>query len=182
MSIYYNPGVYALLLGSGVSRAAQIPTGWEITLDLIRKFAKLEGKDVAPDPKNWYIESFNEEPDYSKLLKSLAPTQSERNALLRSYFEPTKDELEDGIKIPTKAHFAIASLVRSGYIRVILTTNFDRLIEQAIEKEGIVPDVISSDDSLKGAIPLIHSKCTVVKLHCDYKDTRIKNTLRELAK
>ena len=182
MSIYYNPGVYALLLGSGVSRSAQVPTGWEITLDLIQKIAKLKGEDVDSDPETWYRNKFKEGPDYSKLLKSLAPTQSERNALLRSYFEPNQDELENGIKVPTKAHFAIASLVKSGYISVILTTNFDRLIEQAIEKEGIIPDVISSDDSLKGAVPLIHSKCTVVKLHGDYKDTRIKNTPIELAK
>lgn len=34
-SVYENPGVFALLLGSGLSRAADIPTGWEITLDLV---------------------------------------------------------------------------------------------------------------------------------------------------
>lgn len=32
-----NKGVYALLLGSGISRSAGIPTGWEIVLDLIKK-------------------------------------------------------------------------------------------------------------------------------------------------
>lgn len=37
-SIQANRGVYAILLGSGVSRAARIPTGWEITLDLVRTF------------------------------------------------------------------------------------------------------------------------------------------------
>ncbi len=31
-SIQANPGVYAVLVGSGVSRAAKVPTGWEITL------------------------------------------------------------------------------------------------------------------------------------------------------
>jgi hypothetical protein len=36
-SVYESKGVYALLLGSGLSRAANIPTGWEITLDLIRR-------------------------------------------------------------------------------------------------------------------------------------------------
>jgi hypothetical protein len=35
-SLYENKGVFAVLLGSGLSRAAEIPTGWEITLDLIR--------------------------------------------------------------------------------------------------------------------------------------------------
>ena len=38
-SIQANPGVYAVLVGSGVSRTAKIPTGWEIILDLIRKLA-----------------------------------------------------------------------------------------------------------------------------------------------
>ena len=43
-SIQANRGVYAVLVGSGVSRAARIPTGWEVTLDLIRKLAKLYGE------------------------------------------------------------------------------------------------------------------------------------------
>ena len=49
-----NKGVYALLLGSGVSRSAGIPTGWEIVLDLIRKLAHLEGVDCGVDPAAWY--------------------------------------------------------------------------------------------------------------------------------
>src|SRR5882672_3478248 len=36
-SLYSNSGVYALLLGSGVSRSASIPTGWEIVQDLVHK-------------------------------------------------------------------------------------------------------------------------------------------------
>ena len=38
-SIQANRGVYAVMLGSGVSRSAKIPTGWEVTLDLVRKLA-----------------------------------------------------------------------------------------------------------------------------------------------
>jgi len=181
ISLHSNPGVYALLLGSGVSRAAGIPTGWEIVLDLIRKIAKLEGESPEPSPETWYRQKFGEEPNYSKLLERLASTQSERNALLRSYFEPSDKDREEGRKMPTLAHKAIASLVKNGYIRIILTTNFDRLLESALEEQGISPDVISSEDSLKGAMPYIHSKCTIVKLHGDYRDTRIKNTPDEVA-
>lgn len=50
-SIQANRGVYALLLGSGVSRAARIPTGWEITLDLVRKLAALHCEVCEPDPE-----------------------------------------------------------------------------------------------------------------------------------
>lgn len=53
-SVYENRGVYALLLGSGVSRAAQIPTGWEITLDLVRRVAALEGVTDQPDWSGWH--------------------------------------------------------------------------------------------------------------------------------
>lgn len=42
VSMHANRGVYALLLGSGVSRAAEIPTGWDVTLDLIRKVGRRE--------------------------------------------------------------------------------------------------------------------------------------------
>ncbi len=45
-SIQANRGVYAVLIGSGVSRAAKIPTGWEITLDLIHKLAKLRNETI----------------------------------------------------------------------------------------------------------------------------------------
>ncbi len=45
---------------------------------------------------------------------------------------------------------------------------------------GVEPTVIRSDDDLRGAIPLIHSRCFLVKLHGDYLDTRIKNTDEEL--
>ena len=34
-SMYSNKGAYALLLGSGISRSAHIPTGWEIESCLI---------------------------------------------------------------------------------------------------------------------------------------------------
>lgn len=32
-------GMFALLLGSGVSHSAKIPTGWDITMDLVRRVA-----------------------------------------------------------------------------------------------------------------------------------------------
>lgn len=38
-SLYENKGVFAVLLGSGLSRSAEIPTGWEITPDLVRRVA-----------------------------------------------------------------------------------------------------------------------------------------------
>ena len=181
LSLETSPGVYALLIGSGVSRVAGIPTGWEIVLDLIRKMAAMQDESPEPDPESWYRKKYGKEPKYNEVLDSLAATQSERRNLLRSYFEPTSEESDQSLKVPTPAHRAIAALVKTGYVRMILTTNFDRLIEIALHEEGIIPDIVSSDDMLKGAIPHIHSKCYLVKLHGDYLDTRIKNTSEELS-
>ena len=67
-SIQANPGVYAVLVGSGVSRAAKIPTGWEITLDLIRKLAAVHGEECGSEPERWYLEKFGTEASYSDLV------------------------------------------------------------------------------------------------------------------
>jgi hypothetical protein len=180
-TMYSSPGVYALLLGSGISRDAGIPTGWEITLDLIKKIAATE-KEKPKDFEKWYQERYNESPDYTKLLKKLTITPTDRANLLRSYFKPTTEEKEDNLKIPTLAHKCIAILVKYGYIHIILTTNFDRLLEEALSEQGITPTVISTEDKIKGAMPFVHNDCTIIKLHGDYMDTRIKNTPEELTK
>ena len=179
-SLFENKGVYALLLGSGLSRAAQIPTGWEITIDLIRRVADLQGTAGEQDWAAWYRQQTGIEPDYSAILDALTTTPDERRSILHSYIEPTAEDISEGRKVPTKAHHAIAWLVREGFVRVVVTTNFDRLLENALREAGVEPTVIRSDDDLRGAIPLIHSRCFFLKLHGDYMDTRIKNTDEEL--
>lgn len=179
-SIHANPGIYAVLVGSGVSRTAQILTGWEITLDLVRRLAVLVKEDCGDEPAEWYRNKFGKDPDYAELLDGVAKTPAARQQLLKSYWEPTAEEREDGAKQPTKAHRAIADLAAKGFVKVIVTTNFDKLFETALADVGIVPTVLSTTDSIEGALPLIHTKCTVIKVHGDYLDTRIKNTPDEL--
>lgn len=179
-SVHTSPGVYALLLGSGISRPADIPTGWDITLDLIRKTAAVQGHDPGDAPAAWYQSTFGKDPDYSELVEGVAPGTGNRRQLLERYFVPTEDERELGKKMPTEAHKSIAQLVAGGFIKVIVTTNFDRLLEQALEAAGVVPQVVATEDQIRGMTPLVHAPCTVIKVHGDYLDTRIRNTQREL--
>lgn len=179
-SIQSTPGLYALLLGSGLSRGAGVLTGWDIVEDLIRKIAALEGVESCVDPVAWYRERFKIEPDYSTLLERLSSSNAERAQILRAYFEPTDEERERGVKSPGESHRAVAQLVAGGYVKVIITTNFDRLLEQALEAAGVTPTIISSADAINGMLPLPHVRCLVLKLHGDYHDTRIRNTPIEL--
>ena len=94
------------------------------------------------------------------LLEALAKTPAERQALLQPYFEPTQQQREDSLKVPSAAHRAIASMVSGGYVRVIVTANFDRLMERALEAEGVSPMVISNPDQAEGAVPLAHRACS----------------------
>jgi len=95
-SMQASPGIYAVLIGSGVSRAAKIPTGWEVTLDLICKLAEVKEEDCNPNPEDWYQSKFGRDADYSELLDALARTPTERQQLLRAYIEPNEQERETG--------------------------------------------------------------------------------------
>jgi len=177
LSLHHSPGVHAILVGSGLSRAAGIPTGWEITLDLTRQLAALDGVTEHDDWASWYRDKYGKEPSYSEILDALASTQAERRAILHGFIDAPEG---DDTRRATRAHHAIAQMVASGAVRVVITTNFDRLIENALREAGIEPTVIASDDAITGATPLIHTKCTVIKVHGDYLDARIKNTDAEL--
>jgi hypothetical protein len=134
------------------------------------------------DPEAWW-KSFGdgEELDYSNLLELLAPSTGTRRDLLSGYFEAGEDELESGLKIPTAAHKAIAQLVRRGSIRVIITTNFDRLIEHALDEAGVSHQVIHRADQIAAMSPLTHANATVIKVHGDYFDLDMRNTIEELS-
>lgn len=187
-AIHAQPGVYALLLGSGVSTGAGIPTGWGVVRDLVRRAAAAAAPEDADapqrahdDPEVWWAEHGDGQPlGYSNLLAALAPTPAARRALLAGFFEPSEEDLESGLKVPSPAHRALADLVKRGTVRVILTTNFDRLTERALEDAGVSPQVISNVGALAGMSPLQHTAATVIKLHGDYADLLQRNTVDEL--
>lgn len=169
-----SPGEYALMLGSGISRAAGIPTGWEVTVELGRRVAEATGvKGLDEDEVvAWWQESHGSELNYSEVLAELAPTPSDRRNLLAEFFAGE----------PTAAHRAIARLVKAGHIRVVVTTNFDELLETALRDEGVAGfQVIASPDGINGTKPLVHAKCTIIKVHGDHRDPRIRNTQDELS-
>lgn len=175
-----NPAAYALLIGAGVSLSSGLPSAWGVQEALIERLAAAFG-DEPEDPFAWYYEKFGKRSTYGDLLGSLTHTQSERQALLRGFFEPTDEERDVGLKQPSPAHRAIARLVASGLVRVILTLNFDRLIETALRDEGIEPTIVASPSDIDGLAPIHTLRCVVIHLHGDYLNpTAMLNTAEEL--
>ena len=182
VSMYTNKGAYALLLGSGISVPAHIKSGWGIEEELIKKFAITNGVSEAPDWHNWYKKEYSEKATYTSLLSKLAKKPTERVQLMRPFFKPSEEEKELGYKLPTQAHRKIANLAKEGYIKVILTTNFDQLMENALKDAQVHCQVIKNEDDIKTATPLIHYPgVTIVKINGDMGDCNFRNTEAELS-
>lgn len=101
----------------------------------------------------------------------LAATDGLRQALLRSYFEPAGFSL---------AHASLARLCAAGRIRMVLTTNFDRLIEHALDAAGVHSQVIASPEAATEMTPGVHAGVTIVGLRGDYAMPGQRNTPEEL--
>lgn len=172
------PGTMAVLLGAGVSRSAGILSGWEVLVSEIQRVATAS-REPVPEPdaaEAWYQAHTGQAPTYSNVLHSIAPTPAQRHAVLARYFEPN----EEAPREPTATHHAVARLVAAGLVRIIVTTNFDRLMEQALEAAGVIPRVVASPAQIAGMTPLAHARCTVIKVHGDYLHGDLRNSDAEI--
>lgn len=187
MGVQAQPGTYALLLGSGVSTGAGIKTGWAIMSDLVRKAAIATGTDphLADDldPAAWWDEHRPGEPlNYSTLLAAVGgSTPASRHGVLEAYFTATPADVAAGRKVPSAAHHAIADLIAGGFVRVVVTTNFDNLIEGALRDRGITAQVITRPEQVRAMQPLVHARATIIKLHGDVTEMTKLNTPDELS-
>ena len=187
MSMHSQPGVYALLIGSGTSTGAGMLTGWGVVKNLVQRAATAANMPLEKDPTAAQIEQWwaangdGQELGYSGLLKEAGQTPAARSALLSGYFQATAEDRENGLKIPGKAHNGIAELAARGSVKVILTTNFDELIEQALTSKNVRYQVITTEEEAAASTPLVHADCTVVKIHGDYRALAQRNTVEELS-
>ncbi len=176
-----NPGAYALVIGAGVSTEAGMPSAWDVQVALLREVAA--GLGVRTDDVvGWWRSREGSDPRYDDLIERLAPSGNERQALLRGFFEPTARERDAGEKAPSAAHRSIARLVVTGRVRIVVTLNFDHLIETALLDAGVVPTVVSTPAEFTALPPLHAQSALVVHLHGEYTNpSSLLNTGDELS-
>lgn len=169
------PGTCAFFLGSGVSRQAGVPTGQQLVQAGLRRLYQLEegvGRVEQSALEQWLSDTGRQDLAYSDLLELIAPDPAVRREYLAGFFEG---------KQPGPAHQALADLAKGGMARVFITTNFDRLLEHALQAQGLEPVVLASDADVEAAMPREHAGCVVIKPHGDYLRQTIRNTPAELA-
>lgn len=116
----------ALFCGAGISRNSGLPLANELKQSILKRvFASMKGKHSKQDlhdimqsglPFEAFMESISDDSDISTIL----------------------DFFKEGE--PNTNHIMIAKLAKTGLVRTILTTNFDPLIEKALEKEHLIRD------------------------------------------
>lgn len=164
-------GGCSVFVGAGISVAAGIPTAEGIITQVaVNALACPNDCDV----RHWLSKQafFNPDAAYASILEAALPSENDRI----SYF----DSLVSG-KLPSQGHELLAKLVAQGTCRIVLTTNFDRLMEHAIVRIcRHFPQVVSSHE-----LPLVAnvntSRSRIYKLHGDYLYGNIRNLGHELA-
>lgn len=74
-----QPGVYALLIGSGVSTRAGVPTGWGVVDSLVQRVAVASGETLGSsfDAETWWSANGGGQPlGYSSILERLGRTRA----------------------------------------------------------------------------------------------------------
>ena len=176
VAIAEKPRSFAFFLGSGVSRDAGVPTGTEVLWRAVGELYRTDNvTEETPGPEDlsaWLASTDRADLTYSDILELIAPDPATRRDYLAKHFE--------GVE-PGPTHERLADLAAAGYISVFVTTNFDRLLERALESRGITPVVVTSDADLHTARRREHADCWVLKAHGDYLQQTIRNTPAELA-
>lgn len=179
-------------IGSGGSAAAGIPTAWDMIWDFKRSIycvihkASVKTCQDLGDPRlrtklqNYFdsVGTFppeNSDDEYASYFEYLYPAEPDR----RRYV----DQLVSVGK-PSYGHLALAALLKLDKIRLIWTTNFDRMIEDAsIPLLGSSGKLVTVNlDNAQVAIEAVNEGRwpILVKLHGDFQSRRLKNTTEEL--
>jgi NAD-dependent SIR2 family protein deacetylase len=111
-------GQFAFFLGSGVSRAAGIPSGWGVRQHTLKDLYRLQENIEKINEKafeKWLEDTGFVNASYSSIIDALRPDKPQQREYLANFFAG---------KEPTEAHYALARLAKRDMVCVIITTNF----------------------------------------------------------
>lgn len=181
------------LLGAGASRASGIKTAgdmiWDFKARIFRSAKNVSASAVSDlgdervrqalqqyfdDAKGYPVSGSEEE--YAHFFEETYPDPKDR----RSYI----DAAMRGAK-PSYGHLALAHLLRRDLARIIWTTNFDRLVEDAVAQVMETSSILTSSDlgePDKMARAFAEQQWPLYgKIHGDFHSVALKNTTKELA-
>jgi hypothetical protein len=171
------PGHYAFLLGAGMSAGAGIPLGGAIVTMLRQRLVKELQRDISPEAGENLFQELgwfqDPEAEYAEALQRAFSSDHERQNFFR--------ELIAG-KMPTLAHYYLASIISSGHCNLILTTNFDDLLEKALASLHLDEVNVIAHATETEYVAVNPELVTLVKLHGHYTFPQLSNLAEETKK
>ncbi|MBI1235537.1 MAG: SIR2 family protein [Alphaproteobacteria bacterium] len=180
-------------LGAGASRAAGIKTAadmiWDFKTRLYRSAKNVPASTVADvgdeyirrklqshfDAQDGFPEADSEQ-EYSYYFEATYPEAKDRNLYIKEALKGAK---------PSYGHSALAQLIKRDLVRVVWTTNFDRLVEDAAAAAYETTSILTVGDLCEPAkVQRAYSEQNwpiCAKLHGDFHSQSLKNTESELA-
>ena len=166
-----NSGETVIFCGAGISRNSGLPVVNQLVPSILNKL-NLPQKD-----KERILDSNNNPKIPFELFIQNLKLSCEVNEILSIY----------ELGVPNTNQLLIAKLIKTGKVKTVVTTNFDKLIEKAlgmkpkILKEGIDYDVISNEQSFE-KINWSDSRIRIIKIHGSVDDKEsMAMTLKQVA-
>src|SRR2546425_7526102 len=155
----------AVLCGAGISRSSGLPVVPELIGAILQRLK------ATPEESQAILESGLPFEAFVEILHDF------------SDIEPLLSIFEAGT--PGSTHLLLAALAKAGHLRIICTTNFDSLTEQALEHLGLrrelIFEVLYRDEYL-GRVRAADDKIRVIKLHGSIDDKAgMAITLKQVA-
>jgi NAD-dependent SIR2 family protein deacetylase len=176
---------FALFLGAGASITSGIVGANSMIKhfkDKIYKFYELdfynkETNEIDEEKEkewlktqDWYLKEGNE---YGKFFEKCYETEGER----RNYIE----SLMEG-KEPTFGYMILSNLIQEGFIKTVITTNFDDLVYIACTTFTQTRPVVYSLGGFATEMSITGNRPRVLKLHGDYLYSDLRNVETDFIK
>jgi hypothetical protein len=182
----------AWFLGAGASASARLPTAgdliWRFKRTLYCTSTKVDpktcedlGNEVVRERLQRYLDStgkyagINSPEEYASYFELTYPDPADRRRFLETMLHGAT---------PAYGHHILAALMKVGHARLVWTTNFDRLVEDAAAATfgSTSALTVSTIDSSNVALRALNEGRWPVlgKLHGDFQSVALKNTTEEL--
>ncbi len=182
----------AWFLGAGASASARLPTAgdlvWRFKRALYCTSKKVDpktcqdlGNEVVRERLQHFLDSagrypaINSPEEYATYFELTYPDPADRRRFLENMLHGAT---------PAYGHQILAALMKTGNVRLVWTTNFDRLVEDAAAAAfgSTSALTVSTIDSSSVALRALNEGRWPVlgKLHGDFQSVALKNTTEEL--
>lgn len=171
---------FALFLGAGASITSGVKSAKEMVEEWRKQHYIQFSIDSEKDPLDkqkldnhlkkyhWY----NSPAEYSNLFESLYDQSSQRREYIESCLKNA---------FPSWGYIYLVNLIRNKVFNIILTTNFDDLLNEACHQfsTDVRPMVCAHDSSIR-SLRITSNRPKIIKLHGDFLFDNLKNTAHEL--